>query len=512
MTPTEVLQRYFGYDEFRPGQLDIVEAIHRGENTLAIMPTGGGKSICFQVPALLFEGTTIVISPLISLMQDQVDGLLQKNIAATFLNSSLPEKEYQTRLRNFSDNKYKLVYVAPERLLNEKFVTAAKQAKIPFLVVDEAHCISEWGNDFRPAYKKIPLFLKHLREKPVMAAFTATATPVVKKDIADSLEFKDYYLYLKSFKRTNLQLSVLKCESRALQELLLMRLLKKHRQDTGIIYTASRSSAEYLAQLVNFMSGEMLARAYHGGLEKEARFNIQKEFMNDETRIIVATNAFGMGVDKSNVRFVIHYHPSTSIENYYQEVGRAGRDGAESHCYLLYNPHSLVIHHGLIRKSSGEQQAQAKKKLQAMIEYTKVRQCRMKYLLQYFGEAADQCSMCDLCENLIADHPLLQAIEPSEKQIISSLLIIRNGLAAQEHCSLTEVMSDSVLCHVALHQPKTQQDFLKIPGVGRGWIEKWYSKIQAKLDNDVTIFPYDAPKPNLRIQKDQHFSQRALAN
>ncbi len=479
MTPQQTLQKFFGYPDFREGQLEVIEPQLHGQDTLAILPTGGGKSICFQVPALMLSGTTIVISPLISLMQDQVDNLLKNGIAATFLNSALEEKEYQLRLKNMAENQYRLVYVAPERLLNPDFIKVAIKIAVPLIVIDEAHCISEWGNDFRPAYKKIPEFVAQLPKRPTISAFTATATPAVKTDISQSLKLQSPHLFQQSFRRTNLSLQVLHTPSRQLQEFLLMRLIKKHQHDTGIIYTATRSAAEYVSEMINYFAGAKITAAYHGGLDKEIRSSIQDQFMSDQKRVIAATNAFGMGVDKANVRYVIHYHPSTSIENYYQEVGRAGRDGKESNCYLLYNPYSLVIHHGLINKQEPETQKRNQAKLQAMIDYAKHQSCRMKFVLNYFGETADQCHNCDYCHCQIEEssHPLLQLAEKEEKERIKRLLDLRENLSRKHQCHLTEVMSDSVLCNIALHQPKNNQELLRIPGVGLGWVERWGSAI-----------------------------------
>lgn len=478
MSPAQTLKKFFGYTQFRAGQLEIINSQLENKDTLAILPTGGGKSICFQVPALMKEGVAIVISPLISLMQDQVENLNKKGINSTFLNSSLEKSEYQKRLKNFANNHYKLIYVAPERLLNSEFVSIAKQVKISLITVDEAHCISEWGNDFRPAYKKIPRFVAQLSKRPTISAFTATATSVVIDDITLSLKLDNPHIYKKSFRRTNLNLHVLQTDGRQLQEFLLMRLLKKHAGETGIIYTATRSATEYISKVVNYLSGYELAAAYHGGLQKEVRSEIQEQFMLDRKQIIVATNAFGMGVDKSNVRFVIHYHPSTSIENYYQEVGRAGRDGEKSACYLLYNPYSLKIHYGLIKKQDQEAQARNLRKLQAMIDYAQTRGCRMQFILNYFGEKAERCGSCDFCKALESDsreltHPLLQLVTTGEKVRIQALLDLRAKLASGHRRELTEVMTDSVLCYLALNQPTSHDQLLKIPGIGVGWVEQW---------------------------------------
>lgn len=480
MTPTEALKQYFGYSTFRPGQLAIINTVLSKKDTLAVLPTGGGKSICFQIPALLLPGTTIVISPLISLMQDQVDGLVKRGIPATFLNSSLPQSEYQKRLNTFSRGLYKLVYVAPERLRNAAFLKAARTLAIPLLVIDEAHCISEWGHDFRPHYRQITNFADQLARRPTITAFTATATPEVRADIINSLHLKQPAIHLASFKRINLQIQVLQTPNRTQQELHLLRFLRKHQNDTGIVYAATRAATEYLAELINYFEGKTVASAYHGGMEQQQRAKIQDDFMADRCRIITATNAFGMGVDKANIRFVIHYHPSTSIENYYQEIGRAGRDGLDSDCYLLFNPFNLRIHNELIEKNPDPNvRLRNTLKLQAMIHFAQSSKCRNSFLMDYFGEtAAVSCTQCDNCKKRVEEvqnpHPLLLSLtSQSEQTFLKQLFDRRAELAAQHHLKPAEILTDVSLCYLALIKPHHTQEFAKIPGIGTGWIQKW---------------------------------------
>jgi RecQ family ATP-dependent DNA helicase len=331
--PQKILKTYFGYDEFRPGQKEIVDSIISGNDALVLMPTGGGKSICFQVPSLVFEGTTIVISPLISLMKDQVDTLVRKKIAATYLNSSLAPDELKKRFTFFTEGKYALVYVSPERLQNKQFIGLCQKVKIPFLVVDEAHCISQWGHDFRPEYTQIHTFLAQLKVRPVVAAFTASATKHVQQEICSQLQLKTPQVFAQSFRRVNLQWFSKFCSSRFEQEILLLRLLKHHQGQSGIIYATTHEKCETITK---FLSAQgIICEYYHGGVEGKLRAEVQERFLTDATPLIVATNAFGMGVDKPNVRFVIHLNLPANLEGYYQEAGRAGRDGQVAFCYLL---------------------------------------------------------------------------------------------------------------------------------------------------------------------------------
>ena len=350
------LKKYFAYSNFRDSQLEIVISILKKKETLAILPTGGGKSICFQVPGLIFEGTSIIISPLISLMKDQVDHLLEKNIAATFINSNLDKKEIDERLEKLAKQEYKFFYLAPERLNNSQLIEICQKIKISMITVDEAHCISMWGHQFRPSYKKIPEFIKKIninKEKIILNAFTATATPLVKKEICQFLEFKNPQEFSKNFLRKNLVFHNFICNSEWAKNLLLFKLIKKHSKENAVIYCSTRIACEKLFQLIqkyDFHNQYKIA-FYHGGMSKEERTKIQDQFLKNEIKIIIATSAFGMGVDKSDVRFVIHYQIPANLENYYQEAGRAGRDRKTSYCYLLYHSKDLEIQKSFIEKT-----------------------------------------------------------------------------------------------------------------------------------------------------------------
>ena len=415
----QTLQQYFGYPDFRPGQLDIVLSILKRQDTLAILPTGGGKSICFQVPALIFPGLSIVVSPLISLMQDQVDHLLAKNIPATLINSQLTQSQIQTRFKQLANQQYKLLYLAPERLANPQLIKICRQLPVSMLCVDEAHCISMWGQHFRPAYRHIPQFLAAInqnvnRPQPIVTStFTATATPLVKKEIKQLLNIETCQEFQTSFLRENLIFHNFHADSQAEKNIYLLKLLKLHSRSNGIIYCSTRIACQRLQQLLSKLKPQLAIGIYHGGLAKEHRQQTQAQFLNGQLQIIIATNAFGMGVDKADVRFVIHYQVSASLENYYQEAGRAGRDGQESYCYLLYSSADLAVQAGLIKRSFADQSNQERQnierdKLQTMRAYALSQSCLEARINNYFTDQAESklldhqsdnyhCQHCYLC-------------------------------------------------------------------------------------------------------------------
>lgn len=406
----EVLQRYFGYPSFREGQRTIIESVLAGHDTLGIMPTGGGKSICYQVPAMLVDGVTIVISPLISLMKDQVDALTGMGIPAAQINSSLEAGEVRERMRQAARGEYKLLYIAPERLESESFLSMIEQMPVSLLAVDEAHCVSQWGHDFRPSYMQISRFLHRLPRRPVVVALTATATPEVTADIRQQLSLQDERLFITGFGRDNLQLSVRKGENR---RAFIQDYLKAHSQQAGIIYAATRKDVDALHADLH-KRGFSVAK-YHAGLSEEERVRNQEAFLFDDVRTMIATNAFGMGIDKSNVRYVIHYNMPKNLEAYYQEAGRAGRDGEPSECILLFLPQDIQTQTFFIEQNQlpAERKEHEYKKLYAMIDYCRTPRCLQQHIVQYFGES--DAAVCGRCGNCTDDRELADITLEAQK-------------------------------------------------------------------------------------------------
>ena len=403
MTKEEALKTYFGYDAFRGGQEPVIDTLLSGRDALAIMPTGAGKSVCYQVPALLLPGITLVISPLVSLMRDQVTQLVQMGVPAAFLNSSLTFRQYLLALSRAKEGRYKIIYVAPERLETEGFLDFACHADISLVAVDEAHCISQWGQDFRPSYLHIPAFLEKLGRRPPLGAFTATATPEVREDIEKLLGLRDPLRVTTGFDRKNLYFEV---QEPADKRSALLELVRSRPDKCGSVYCSTRKTVEEVCGLLQ--EAGVSATRYHAGLEPEERQRNQEDFLYDRARVMVATNAFGMGIDKSDVRYVIHYNMPKDIESYYQEAGRAGRDGLPSSCILLYSGRDVrtaqfLIEHGESREELDAETAERLRerdmlRLRKMVGYCRTRRCLRQYILQYFGETApDTCDTCWNC-------------------------------------------------------------------------------------------------------------------
>ena len=391
-----MLETYFGYTSFRPAQEAPIASLLRNEDVIGIMPTGAGKSICFQIPALCKAGLTIVFSPLISLMKDQVDGLLVQNIPAALINSTLTQSEFNKTMYEVRSGKIKLLYIAPERLSSNFFCNVLRALPIAQVIVDEAHCISEWGHDFRPSYRLIGEWLNSLPKRPIVGAFTATATKYVENDIKKLLGLDKANVYVTGFDRPNLSFSVIRTPKRMDY---VVHYVRQHANENGIIYCATRKDVDRVYE--NLTRAGIKAGHYHGGLNDEVRREMQNAYADDKLQVMVATNAFGMGIDKSNVRYVLHYQMPRNMESYYQEAGRAGRDGAPAECILLYSGQDVQVHKYLIEQSieTPERQNVELRKLQSMIDYCFCSNCLRKYMLNYFGESTvwttcDNCSSC----------------------------------------------------------------------------------------------------------------------
>ena len=413
-----VLKDYFGHDSFRDGQEQIVDALLDGRDALCIMPTGAGKSMCYQIPALLFDGVTIVVSPLISLMKDQVGSLVQSGVPAAYINSSLSYPQFLRVLSNVEHGKYKIIYVAPERLLTDGFLDTCKKIKISMVAVDEAHCVSQWGQDFRPSYLKIISFVESLANRPIVGAFTATATNDVKEDIKKILRLENPFEITTGFDRPNLFFGVIKSSSKDEK---LIDLIRERGDRSGIVYCATRKNVESVCELL--CDNGFSAARYHAGLDEYERRKNQEDFVFDRINIMVATNAFGMGIDKSNVTYVIHYNMPKNIESYYQEAGRAGRDGGEADCILLYSPKDVRLNRFMIENSEGndeltiEENEQIRERdferLKYMTFYSTTNDCLRGFILRYFG--GEKKAYCGKCSNCLSVHKLVDVTIDAQK-------------------------------------------------------------------------------------------------
>ena len=538
MKKHELLKRIFGHDEFREGQEKLIDELMAGYDVMAIMPTGAGKSICYQLPALMMEGIALVVSPLISLMKDQVMALKASGIAAAYINSSLTSGQQQEAIRRASNGAYKIIYVAPERLQMPAFIRFAQQADISLVAVDEAHCVSQWGQDFRPSYLHIAEFVAQLPKRPPVAAFTATATRQVQKDMLELLKLQEPYCMTTGFNRPNLRFASVKPTSKFN---MLLSFLEGMEGECGIVYCSTRKTVEEV-QLKLLEEGYSATR-YHAGLFDEERRRNQDDFQYDRAKIMVATNAFGMGIDKSNVRFVVHYNMPRNLESYYQEAGRAGRDGEPAECLLLYSGQDVITGKWMIEHSDENteltpQQRQAVmqqdlERLRQMTYYATSRGCLRRFILRYFGETdvpetCDNCSVCDdepfEVENgrqykrmskeerkARREERLMQRISGAagftawERALFENLKTLRVLLAAKNHAPAYTVFSDASLVDMVRKRPTSMDDFLDVSGVGQAKQEKYgemfLSVIRDGKEPNDAIDEYQPDRPESRGQK-----------
>ena len=501
-TPHSILKKFFGYDSFRPGQEQIVQRLLAGQDVLAVMPTGAGKSLCYQVPALLLPGITLVVSPLVSLMKDQVGALVQAGVAAAFLNNSLTDNQKALMLHRAREGWYKIIYVAPERLEMPGFQRFVQEQQISMVTVDEAHCISQWGQDFRPSYLRIQAFVDSLPTRPVVGAFTATATAHVRDDIRTHLALRDPYEVTASFDRPNLYFAT----QRALpseKPRRLLELVLQEGNNAGIVYCSTTKQVDETARLLQ--SRGIRAAAYHAKLDADTRRRNQDDFLYDRVQVMVATNAFGMGIDKPNVRFVIHYNMPKDLESYYQEAGRAGRDGQPSRCTLLYSgtdvrtirffiDKELEADNGLPADVKAEAARKAEERLKYMTFYSTTPKCLRGFLLEYFGEAAPKkCGNCSCC--LAAEQEAQLQLETSrrraadnahrlekprrtkstagaaplsetDEKLLNALYARRKWLAGKQNVPAFMVFSDATLREMVEKKPLSLDELLNISGVG----------------------------------------------
>lgn len=510
MNINQTLKQYFGYDSLRTGQEELINGILAGHDVLGIMPTGAGKSLCYQLPALMLKGITLVISPLISLMSDQVKALNQAGVHAAYINSSLTENQIRMALSYASQGRYKIIYVAPERLNTPRFLDFACNADISMLTVDEAHCISQWGQDFRPSYLEIAGFLTRLPRRPIVSAFTATATERVKNDIVASLGLNNPVTMVTGFDRPNLFFRVVTRRGGSQKDNSIINYVKKHEDESGIIYCATKKNVDKLYTLLNEQG--ISAGRYHAGLSNDERKQNQEDFTYDRIRVMVATNAFGMGIDKSNVRYVLHYNMPQSLEYYYQEAGRAGRDGEEAECVLFFSKQDIMINKFLLQNKASagdvasdmQKTANDQRKLQQMINYCETDKCLREFILSYFGDTTP--CICNKCSNcvVVEDEEEETYVETGKKRkkaaqlaglnelgvaLFEKLRSVRTELAAEKSVPPYIICSDKTLKDMCAKLPRDKEQLADVYGMGEQKIQNYGEAFVTAVNSFVADNP-----------------------
>ena len=513
MNINQTLKQYFGYDSLRTGQEELINGILAGHDVLGIMPTGAGKSLCYQLPALMLKGITLVISPLISLMSDQVKALNQAGVHAAYINSSLTENQIRMALSYASQGRYKIIYVAPERLNTPRFLDFACNADISMLTVDEAHCISQWGQDFRPSYLEIAGFLTRLPRRPIVSAFTATATERLKNDIVASLGLNNPVTMVTGFDRPNLFFRVVTRKGGSQKDNSIINYVKKHEDESGIIYCATKKNVDKLYTLLNEQG--ISAGRYHAGLSNDERKQNQEDFTYDRIRVMVATNAFGMGIDKSNVRYVLHYNMPQSLEYYYQEAGRAGRDGEEAECVLFFSKQDIMINKFLLQNKASagdvasdmQKTANDQRKLQQMINYCETDKCLREFILSYFGDTTP--CICNKCSNcvVVEDEEEETYVETGKKRkkaaqlaglnelgaaMFEKLRSVRTELAAEKSVPPYIICSDKTLKDMCAKLPRDKEQLADVYGMGEQKIQNYGEAFVTAVNSFVA----DNPNPS----------------
>lgn len=513
MNINQTLKQYFGYDSLRTGQEELINGILSGHDVLGIMPTGAGKSLCYQLPALMLNGITLVISPLISLMSDQVKALNQAGVHAAYINSSLTENQIRMALSYASQGRYKIIYVAPERLNTPRFLDFACNADISMLTVDEAHCISQWGQDFRPSYLEIAGFLTRLPRRPIVSAFTATATERVKNDIVASLGLNNPVTMVTGFDRPNLFFRVVTRKGGSQKDNSIINYVKKHEDESGIIYCATKKNVDKLYTLLNEQG--ISAGRYHAGLSNDERKQNQEDFTYDRIRVMVATNAFGMGINKSNVRYVLHYNMPQSLEYYYQEAGRAGRDGEEAECVLFFSKQDIMINKFLLQNKASagdvasdmQKTANDQRKLQQMINYCETDKCLREFILSYFGDTTP--CICNKCSNcvVVEDEEEETYVETGKKRkkaaqlaglnelgaaLFEKLRNVRTELAAEKSVPPYIICSDKTLKDMCAKLPRDKEQLADVYGMGEQKIQNYGEAFVTAVNSFVA----DNPNPS----------------